>query len=45
MPTKVRGRSTVSRWPKVLLPMVAGQKNEPPKGVPFPLSGCRRWHS
>jgi hypothetical protein len=36
MPTKVRGRSTVSPWPEVLLPMVAGQKNEPPKGVPCP---------
>jgi len=39
MPTKVRGRSTVSRWPEVCLPIAAGQKNEPPKGVPFPLSG------
>jgi hypothetical protein len=35
MPTKVRGRSTVSRWPEVYLPMASGQRNEPPKGVPF----------
>ncbi len=39
MPTKVRGRSTVSRWPEVCLPMAAGQKNEPPKGVLSPSRG------
>jgi hypothetical protein len=32
MPTKVRGRSTVSRSPEVCLPMAAGQK-EGPLGV------------
>jgi hypothetical protein len=31
MPTKVRGRSTVSRRLEVCLPMAAGQKNEPPQ--------------
>jgi len=39
MPTKVRGRSTVSRWPEVCVPMAAGQKNEPLKGVPSPSRG------
>jgi hypothetical protein len=38
MPNKVRGRSTVSRWLQVCLPMVAGQKNEPPKGGALPPS-------
>jgi hypothetical protein len=33
MPTKVRGRSTISRRPEVCLPMAARQKNESPKGV------------
>ncbi len=39
MPTKVRGRSTVSRWPAVCLPMAAGQRMKPPKGVPSPSRG------
>ena len=35
MPTKVRGRSTVSRWPEVCSPTAARTKDEPPKGAPF----------
>jgi hypothetical protein len=35
MPNKAKGRFTVSRWPEVLLPMVAGQKNEPRKACLF----------
>jgi hypothetical protein len=42
MPTKARGRSTVSRWPEILLPMVAGQKNEPPKGGALPPLGVSK---
>jgi hypothetical protein len=42
MPNKVRVRSTVSRWPEFLLPMVAGQKNEPPKGGALPSLGVSK---
>jgi hypothetical protein len=41
MPTKARGRSTVSRWPEVLLPMAAEQKNEPERRA-FPPLGVSK---
>ena len=42
MPNKVRVRSTVSRWPEVLLPLAAGQKYEPPKGGALPSLGVSK---
>jgi hypothetical protein len=42
MPIRARGRSTVSWWQEVCLPMAAGQKDEPPKGLAFPLLGVSK---
>ena len=42
MPNKVRGRPTGIGWLEVCLPMAAGHKNQPPKGVPFPPLGVSK---
>jgi len=42
MPTKVRGRAAVSRWPEFSLPTVAGQKNEPQKSGALSLLGVSK---
>ncbi len=42
MPTKVRGRSTVSRWPEVCLPMAARQKEWASERRAFPPLGVSK---